>query len=209
MVKSGKDNRQPDRLKQILNAALRRYCHFGIQKTTLTEVADDLAMTKQGLSHYFPDKQSLVNAVIEKITTEYSHRLKQKMEEAESVEEGLKALVEVKSYFYEKYYLLASQAGELEIFSSESMLTWKQSLLTKELGLIVTLFENGIRNGELKTFDTKKTGMLLLDTIYVYNNSVKEKGALPDPGLFKEVMQKQHEVIQLFYQGLKAETWKK
>ncbi|RYF85800.1 MAG: TetR family transcriptional regulator, partial [Chitinophagaceae bacterium] len=74
--------------EQIVEAAIRRFSHFGIAKTTLTEVADDLTVTKQVLSYYFPDKQSLVNAVVEKLTMEYGALLKAEMEKSSSVEEA-------------------------------------------------------------------------------------------------------------------------
>ena len=35
---------------QIVEAALRRFSHFGIAKTTFTEVAEDLGISKQVLS---------------------------------------------------------------------------------------------------------------------------------------------------------------
>ena len=66
----------------IVDAAIRRFSHFGIAKTTLTEVAEDMAVSKQALSYYFADKQSLVNAVIEKITIEYGDRLRTEMGKA-------------------------------------------------------------------------------------------------------------------------------
>ncbi|RYF88533.1 MAG: TetR/AcrR family transcriptional regulator, partial [Chitinophagaceae bacterium] len=47
---------------QIVEAALRRFSHFGIAKTSFTEVAEDLGLSKQALSHYFNDKQGLVQA---------------------------------------------------------------------------------------------------------------------------------------------------
>ena len=86
--------------EQIVEAAIRRFSHFGIVKTTLTEVADDLSISKQVLSYYFPDKQSLVNAAIEKLTIDYSNHLKAEMERFMTVEEALLKLTEVKGIFF-------------------------------------------------------------------------------------------------------------
>ena len=58
--------------EQIVEAAIRRFSHFGIAKTTLTEIADDLTITKQVLSYYFPDKQRLVEAVSVKLAMDYN-----------------------------------------------------------------------------------------------------------------------------------------
>lgn len=193
--------------EQIMEAAIRRFSHFGIAKTTLTEVADDLTVTKQVLSYYFPDKQSLVNAVIEKLTGDYSSQLKAEMENAATVEAALLKLTEVKSLFFEKYYMLLSQAEQQELARHKAINNWKQFLAGKEIGLLTRIFNEGVSKGELKPLDASKTGELLLETLYAFSRCVKDKGALPDAQAFKEVLAKQREVIKLFYEGLKAETW--
>jgi TetR/AcrR family transcriptional regulator len=195
--------------EQIVEAAIRRFSHFGIAKTTLTEVADDLAVTKQVLSYYFPDKQSLVGAVIEKLTIEYRDQLRTEMSKSGSVEEALLKLTKVKGLFFERYFMLVTQAEHLELVKHGSFNPWKQSLAEKESGLVSQLFENGMRTGELKSLNVKKTAELLLDTLYAFSRCVKDKGALPDAAAFQEVLTKQQEVIRIFYQGLKAETWVK
>lgn len=192
---------------QIVEAALRRFSHFGIAKTTLTEVADDLALTKQVLSYYFPDKQSLVNAVVEKLTLDYISILRPEIERAGSVKAGLLKLTEVKGSFFEKYFMLAAQADQLELAKYGSYQSWRKAIAEKELVLLISLFEKGVATGELRLLDAKKTGELLLETLEAFSRCVKDKCALPDAGAFREVLAKQQEVIQLFYQGLKAETW--
>ena len=192
---------------QIVEAAIRRFSHFGIAKSTLTELADDVAVTKQVLSYYFPDKQSLVNAVIEKLTIEYGNKLKAEMEKSGSVEVALLKLTEVKSTFFEKYFMLIIQAEQLDFVKHRSFNSWKKFLADKELVLLSKLFENGVRKGELKPLEVEKTAALLLDTLYAFLRCVKDKGVLPDKAAFAEIFVKQQEVIKLFYQGLKAESW--
>src|SRR5829696_9213302 len=142
---------------QIVEAALRRFSHFGITKTTLTEVAEDLAVSKQVLFYYFHDKQSLVNAVIEKLTIEYGNTLKTEIEDANSVAEALLKLTKVKGIFFEKYYMLASQAEQLDFIKNKSLVNWRNFLTNKESGLVSRLFENGVQTGELKPLDAQKT----------------------------------------------------
>jgi TetR/AcrR family transcriptional repressor of mexJK operon len=193
--------------EQIVEAAVRRFSHFGIAKTTLTEVADDLAVSKQALSYYFPDKRSLVKAVSEKLILEYGRRLKQEMDGAPSVELALMKLTEVKGAFFEKYFMLATQAEQMEIMNSQPHNKWKQVLTEQELPLLVALLENGVEKGELKSLDAPQTGELLLETLYAFARCVKDKGALPNAEAFREVQAKQQEVIRFFYQGFKIETW--
>ncbi len=193
--------------EQIVEAALRRFSHFGIAKTAFTEIADDLGVSKQVLNYYFHDKQSLVRAVIEKLSTEYSTRLKIEMEAAPSTESGLSKLTFVKAVYFEKYFMMLSHADHLDIIMNETKSNWGAFLANKETGLLVKLFEKGVQTGELKPLDAPKTAQLLLETLYAFSRCVHDKGPLPDEAAFKTIMQKQQEVISLFYQGLKSETW--
>ena len=196
----------PTMQTQIVEAALRRFAHFGISKTTLTEVAEDMAITKQALSYYYQDKQSLVNATVEKLTREYGEQLKSEMEASATVKEALLKLTEVKSVFFEKYYMLLTQAEHMEIVKHKAFHNWKEYLVGKESGLVTQLFEKGVRSGELRPIDTQKTAELLLETLRAISSCVREKGALPVEKDFREALFRQQELIRIFYQGIMAET---
>src|SRR4029453_15391102 len=118
---------------QIVEVAIRRFSHFGIAKTTLMEIADDMSVSKQALSYYFPDKQSLVSAVIQKLVMDYSEALKTEIEQSFTVEEALLKLTEVKGIFFEKYFMLAIQAEHLEIEKNSSL---KKIITDRESGIL-------------------------------------------------------------------------
>lgn len=194
--------------EQIVEAALRRFSHFGIAKTTFTEVAEDLGISKQVLSYYFHDKQSLVLAVTDKLTTEYGIILKNEMETATTAKAALLKLTDVKGIFYEKYFMLLSHAEHLEIMRNQISSNWNEFLTNKENGLLTRMFEKAVQTGELKPLDAPKTAQLLLETLYAFSKCVAIKADLPETADFKGMLTKQQEVISLFYQGLKSNTWK-
>lgn len=189
---------------QIIAVAIRRFSYFGINKTTLTEVADDLAISKQALSYYFPDKPSLIDAVVSTLTQEYGGRLKAEMARSTTVEESLMKLTEVKGFFFEKYFMLVTQAEQLGFMKNRAVANWRQLLAGKESGLVTKLFETGVKTGELKPLDAQKTAELLLETLQAFSSCVKNKSVLPDEQTFREILFKQQEVIKIFYQGLKS-----
>ena len=53
----------------ILEGAIKRFAHFGINKTSMAEIAEDLSLSKPALYYYYPDKQSLILAVAERLIT--------------------------------------------------------------------------------------------------------------------------------------------
>lgn len=190
--------------EHILEAAIKRFSHFGIQKTTLTEVADDLSMTKQTLYYYFPDKQSLIAAVEEKITTEYIDDLTNEINGVSSVEMALLKMIEVRQKFLERYFMLAEQVrGNEVLMSCTAVVDVKKKLHEREVLLLVELFRNGAASGELKPFDVEKTASLLLDTFTAFSHCINDKKGLPEPQDFKAVFQKQKDLLHIFYNGLK------
>lgn len=188
---------------QIVEAATRRFTHFGIAKTTLTEVADDLGLTKQALYYHFHDKQSLIRAVIEKLTGEYLQALQLEMESAATVASGLLMLTEVKAQFFQKHFRLILQQEHSDLTSADD--SWRKELEEKEIRLIASLLEKGRQSGEISAIDVKTHSRLLLDTLFAFSRCVKEKGQLPTTSDFREIFERQKEVILLFYKGLK---WK-
>ena len=53
-----------EKLIHILEAARKRFGHFGLAKTTMTEIPSNIGMSKASLYYYFPDKEHLFAAVI-------------------------------------------------------------------------------------------------------------------------------------------------
>ena len=77
---------EADRKREvILEKAILRFSHFGIQKTTMNEIADDLSMSKPSMYYYFPDKSALILAVVERIIAEYQERLALLFEDVQDI----------------------------------------------------------------------------------------------------------------------------
>ncbi len=194
--------------QQVLEVAIRRFSHFGISKTTLSEIADDLSITKQSLAYYFHDKQSLIEAAEELISGEYREALESRIQKAVSVEKALLEFSSVKNMFLERYYMMANDAENIENASGKSLYNWRDKIRLIDNKILTGLFETGVATGELKPLDPVKTSELFLDTLYAFSRCIRHTGGLPDMKTIKEVFAKQQEVIKIFYQGLKSETWK-
>jgi TetR/AcrR family transcriptional regulator len=189
---------------QIIETAIRRFSHFGIQKTTLAEIADDLSLSKQALAYYFPDKQCMVQAVQEQIAGDYKSALQAALTTTGSVKEALINLTEVKRAFFEKYFMLVTDS---ELLANMHVGQWRQAIKQDEMKLLQIVFKKGVDSGELNPLDVTKTSELYLDTLYAFSRCMKDKG-IPDASAFSEVFTRQQEVTELFYNGLKTSTWK-
>jgi len=66
---------QDQKREAIIEAALKRFAHFGVAKTTMTEIGNDLAISKASLYYYFPDKINLYAAFLKTIIEKRKQKL--------------------------------------------------------------------------------------------------------------------------------------
>ena len=97
--------------EQIIEGAIKRFSHFGIGKTTMNDIAEDLSVSKPSLYYYFPDKKSLIVGVIEKVFTDYFDLLKKKYNPDDTVENILFQTIEIRNSFFMKYLCCAFRKG--------------------------------------------------------------------------------------------------
>lgn len=62
--------------KQILNAASRRFLHYGYGKTTMSEIAKDCNMSTGNLYRYFPSKLDIAEMFVRVLRSEHVERLR-------------------------------------------------------------------------------------------------------------------------------------
>src|SRR5690606_24609678 len=99
------DNQDKKR-ELIIEAALKRFAHFGLAKTTMTEIASDISLSKALLYYYFPDKISLYAAVLEHLINEVDAHLSAGVLAIKNSEEALVYFLDKRHEFIQKYYNL-------------------------------------------------------------------------------------------------------
>ena len=65
-----------DTANQILDAASRRFLHYGYKKTTMSEIADDCNMSTGNLYRYFPSKLDIAEMFVRVLRSEQINRLR-------------------------------------------------------------------------------------------------------------------------------------
>jgi len=193
-----------DKQGQILEAAIRRFSHFGVHKTTMTEIADDVALSKQALAYYFADKPSLIIAVVNLILDDYIEELAQNCRQAATVADGLLQLTELKRTFFERYYMLYLQTRNADLkIGTQEILNIRNKVRTREQDQIASLLSRGVERGEIKQVDVQETSALILETLGAFECSLKLDKLFPDHQDFLELIKKQKAVLHLFINGLK------
>ncbi|HEX2533011.1 MAG TPA: TetR family transcriptional regulator [Chitinophagaceae bacterium] len=190
-----------------MEAAIRRFAHFGIQKTSLTEIADDLGMTKQSLMYYFADKQSLQAAVEHLIMEEFFLELENRFAGAAQLEAALFALVDVKRSLYEKYAILMRTAAG-ESLPPEKQAAARAKARIRLIQCISAVLEQHTCPEALKPAAREQISLLLVDTLNAVEDCTMGRQFLPDPKVLEELSHRQKAVLHLMIHGIREGKWK-
>ncbi|RYY40455.1 MAG: TetR family transcriptional regulator [Chitinophagaceae bacterium] len=198
--------KEPVQKERILEAARKRFAHFGSAKTTLTEIADDLSLSKQALHHYFPDKQSIIRAVTTQLLEQYMEALEAALAQSSSVFAALMALVDVRNRFGRPNHLFFAQLESDGQWFNRDARAMLLGMARRERRLLEGRLAQGIASGELRLEDPRATARIVLETLTAIGRTARN--CPPDETLFETRERQQRELVTLIYNGLGKETWK-
>lgn len=190
----------------IIESAMKRFSHFGVQKTTMNEIADDIAVTQPSLYYYFPDKTSLIVAVVEKILNDYFIDLESSVKGLTSLKEFFSKVIESRRAFVERYFMLHLTDSPTDTVVRESCGPILSNSREKEVSIVADFIRESVNRGEISSVDPTKTSSLYLDSmtgLSMWILSRSEKKIFPESGQFEGVMNRQRELTEIFLKGLK------
>jgi len=192
----------------IIDGAIKRFIHFGINKTTMNEIAEDLSVSKPSLYYYFPDKSSLVLGVMEKIFSDYFEILTKDQTQAENLEGTLLNIIEIRYRFFLRYYMLhLASATPDPSLSSVELKTYIMKMKGKEHLFFQGLFETAVKKNEISPIDDyPKMADLYISSLSGLTSlciTHGNKELFPDKKELKIMKEKQISLSSIFIQGLK------
>jgi TetR/AcrR family transcriptional regulator len=191
--------------ERIIEVAIRRFGHFGFDKTTMTEIALDASISKQALWNYFPDKKVLITAVIEKVMGEYIRIIEEAFTESVDVHHALHQLLEARRHLYKKYTMLVAQLVDPQtLVWNKALIEAKDNLKAKEVQLLRDLLTKGVVSGELKMLDAEKTAALILDVFTSMLIHVFDWHGRTDANTCELLYEKQKDLLMLIYNGMRV-----
>lgn len=193
----------------IIEAALKRLSHFGFAKTTFTDIARDLGITQQSLYYYFPDKKTLIRAVVNNVIEEYVSKLEAVLSGHSPLSKKLRGMVEIKEEFFEKYYMLVTDQPQESFYGNDELAQLMGHTKKRQQQLVAHQLQKAIETKEIRKVNVNKTADLLLDAIDAMQEVLRYHAIIPDEQSIKEVFQKQKELITIYVDGLKNCTCNK
>lgn len=191
---------------RILEAATRRFAHFGMAKTTMSEIATDLNFSKALLYYYFPDKNSLYSAVFEYVIDKMVQDIKEKINTCDDFEEIMMYTLDKRVEQINKYYnLFEYTINMVKELPEELERVFKESHV-REVELFVEILLIGVEHNKIEVEDIEETARILLYSLFGMRMGILKdmKNMLfPTKDEFDDILSLQKKMMKIFLKGLR------
>lgn len=189
----------------IIDAALKRFAHYGLAKTTMTEIAKDISFSKALLYYYFPDKLSLYVSVIEHMMHTLSRDLLKSVEKTSTSSEGILMLLQKRQAFLQKYYKLIEFTQMIGPELPEALYEKFTRARAFEVKIINSLLSKGHSSNEFFIDDVAFTTDIFVEALsgIHFNILNRAKNIFPGKEEFKLIFLKEKRFAEIFLAGLK------
>jgi TetR/AcrR family transcriptional repressor of mexJK operon len=189
----------------IIEAARKRFAHYGFSKVTMDEIAGDVEMGKASLYYYFPTKEDLFRSVISQELNELQKNIELILNEPNSASGKLKSYVEQRMLFFQKLLNL----GTLSVhayFDTKSM--FKKIFLDfaeVEKSLIKKIIDEGKKTNEFSHELNEDTAEVFLHILQGLRCNVLRwaKGQGIDDKIRENLQREMSIATDIFIHGIK------
>ena len=196
---------QDKKRELIIGAALKRFAHFGLAKTTMNEIASDLSLSKPLLYYYFPDKTSLFAAVMDFIIKEIDKEMDAALAKQADNQKAILFYLDKRQEFVRKYFNLLEFVISTGPDLPENLLEIFKQARNSEIRKIDGIIRRGIESGEFSVKDPAFTAEILLDALagMRMNHFAPSRNFYPDKSQFEQILRKEKQLAIIFLNGLK------
>jgi AcrR family transcriptional regulator len=203
MTKSLKTQGKEDR---IIDTAQKLFGIYGVEKVSMNEIAIELRLSKASLYYYFPDKESLYFAVLEKEQSVFHSRVIEVIMKYDDPEKMLSEYAILRLEHFRR--LLNLSRLRLEVFADlKPVLGEKLKIFRdKEIDTIKRILEKGVRTGIFSMMDVSGIACLFLDLLRglrVSHISGRRMMVIEQPE-YDRLLEQTNSFTGIFIRGLKG-----
>ncbi len=193
---------------KILEAAKRRFAHYGLAKTTMAEIAQDLSFSKALLYYYFPDKNRLYAAVFEMAVDEIVNETTEKIAQSKSVNEAIEAFLCTRLRIIKDNFNLFEFSYSLRNEMPPDIEAILPSLFEKEIKQVCLVLRKGVETKEIDVEEIEITAKILLISLLGMRIGIlqefKNLFLPPSKEEFDYILNLQKKLAKIFINGLRV-----
>jgi len=200
-----------ERIQEILNAAQKRFAIYGLEKTTMSEIAADLNLSKGSLYYYFPDKEQLYKAVIESEHNEFIESVQQNISSMTDPTEMVMEFIRVNFVYYRKMMNLSrlrvSEIDRLKPCIKELI----QENRRQEGEVLTGIFQKGIEMGHLAMSNPEEVAYLFIDVVKGLRREMIQRKEVfyLEENEYNELYNRVILLAEIYIKGLKIQSYQK
>lgn len=189
----------------IIEAARKRFAHFGFSKVTMDEIATDIDMGKASLYYYFPTKESLFENVIKQEQLEFASEIELIISKKITADNKLIEFVNVRLNFFQKLVNL----GTLNVHSFTDTKSIYKKLFTefekREIIFINAIINDGIKERIFRPDIDKETASVFIHILQGLRFRVLKNPTelIKNKKLIKELQREMEITVNLILNGIK------
>ncbi len=153
------------KINQILKVAQKRFGLYGLQKTTMQEIAFDLGISKASLYYYFPDKEHLFKAVVEMEQDVFIQLIDDTLKENYDPIDMLKKFVKIRLDYFKTFFNLSRLRLEEFKMVRPLLSDTLHQLRQKEAEIVELILLQGVERKKFSISNTRETAILFLELL--------------------------------------------
>jgi len=149
---------------QIVDVARKIFTRYGFRKTTMDEIAAATHKGKSSIYYYFPGKEEIFRAVVEKEAGELKSRLDKAMRIDATPLEKLKAYILFRLHHVRTVENFYSALNEDSLSHLDFILDIRRNFDKEELNVVREILEEGMADGSFQ-LTSSKIGAIAISTM--------------------------------------------
>jgi len=205
---SDKTKQDESKVDAIIGAAQKRFAHYGLSKTTMTEIATDIGMGKASLYYYFPDKETLFEAVIIKEQNIFLEEMHQMLNSGIEASSQLKKYVKMRSLLFAKYANLANLRSDSNDNAKPIAVRCLGGFRDTEIDLVSTMLQHGITSKEFKRINKQEYAIVLVNLLLglrLVKMKYQEPGSIFSTEDYEDLAKQGLKVVSMFVKDIQTE----
>lgn len=189
----------------ILDAAQKRLGRYGYEKTTMSEIAADVHLSKASLYYYFPDKESLWSAVLAREQEEFFRLMTGRIQKIRDPEKMIVEFVRMRHEYFTTFLNLAKFRFSDFYQIHPNFREIIDSLRSREAKQVTEILKRGKKEGVFRIKKPEETALLFLEILHGLRLFVIRNRPMPELAQedYDRIYDKQRKFIALFIRSIK------
>lgn len=151
--------------EKILDGADKLFQKYGLDKTTMEEIAREAGKGKSTLYYYFKSKEEIFDAIIQREKNEFFNYVQEEVSKASTAVEKLKVFVTIRFKRLKEitnlYNIMITEVKAALNLDTICKPNYRQQYDQKEANIVKSILQYGIVSGEFRVFSESEMDMMV------------------------------------------------